>query len=88
MLDTIVETAAGIALGFGLSAALFMRVVVRKLQSIFGAQEAAAAKLQAFNEATAKKLEEYHASGVQKVEEQNMHAVLKRINDLERARGK
>jgi enhancing lycopene biosynthesis protein 2 len=70
--NEIVLAVAGFASGFGASAAVFMRVVVRKLEALIVAGARAAADLHDFQD-----------SGVQKVEEQNMHAVLKRMAEAE-----
>lgn len=70
--DDILLLVAGLGVGFGASAVLFMRVVVEKLHQLVTASTVAA-----------QKLDEFHATGVQAVEEQNMHAVVKRIDDLE-----
>jgi hypothetical protein len=68
-----VSTIIGAALGFGLASIAYMGVFVRMIRKLHDDNVDAAKQLIAFQE-----------QGIQKVEEQNMHAVLKRLADVEK----
>jgi hypothetical protein len=74
-MENILAAAAGFGFGFGLAALFYAKVMVSQLRSLVEASKLAASLLK-----------DYQKTGVVKVEEQNMHAVLKRIDELETER--
>jgi hypothetical protein len=70
--DNVVASVVGFSIGVGLSSMVYMGVFIRSLK-----------KLHFDNIEAARLLLAFQSTGVQDVEEQNMHAVLKRIDELE-----